>query len=179
MSTTTGTDTGTGKTSPGPAGRPTFIPTSSGRRTKALIAKLLVTLCFVDRARAAAVGALRGHHQGRRPAVIRHVVDPLPAGCPARAVRRRRLSRHLRHARPGVHRRDHRRAARVDGRHLPRRVRPGPSGPGDDLPRRRALRHPVDRRGPVRLQRLDHHTRLRAERIRRVVWRWSCSCSRW
>ena len=47
MSTTTGTETGTGKTLARPAGRPTFIPTSSGRRTKALIAKLLVTLCFL------------------------------------------------------------------------------------------------------------------------------------
>ena len=49
MSTTAGTDTdtGTGKTSTRTPGTPTFIPTSRARRTKAQVAKVLVTLCFV------------------------------------------------------------------------------------------------------------------------------------
>ena len=46
MSTTTGTDTGAGKTVARKSGGPTFIPTSGARRTKAQIARILVTLCF-------------------------------------------------------------------------------------------------------------------------------------
>ncbi len=47
MSTTAGTDTGTGKTTTQPIRTPTFIPTSRARRTKAQVAKVLVTLCFL------------------------------------------------------------------------------------------------------------------------------------
>ena len=46
MSTTTGTDTGTGKTLARQTGGPTFIPTSGARRAKAQVARILVTLCF-------------------------------------------------------------------------------------------------------------------------------------
>ena len=84
MSTTTGTDTGTGKTPPGrPAGRP-FIPTSSGRRTKALIAKLLVTVVLRDRASCRCCGcSSRSSSRASARGDPRQVVDPIPAGSPA------------------------------------------------------------------------------------------------
>ena len=57
-------------------------------------------------------GCSSSDHQGCRRGGVRDMVDQIAAGDPARAVRRRGLPRHLRHARPGVHRRDHRRAPR-------------------------------------------------------------------
>jgi phosphate transport system permease protein len=47
MSTTTGTDTGTGSTLTRGTSTPTFIPTSAARRIKAQMARVLVTLCFL------------------------------------------------------------------------------------------------------------------------------------
>ena len=111
MSTTTGTDTGTGKTCPAAGSRPSSRsagragPRTQSRRSWSRCAsrsRLVPLLWVLSNVIVKGVGAV----------VSADMVDQVAAGDPARAVRRRGLPRHLRHARPGVHRRDHRRPAR-------------------------------------------------------------------
>ena len=107
--------------------------------------------------------------KGLRAVTVRLVVDALPARRAARTVCRRGLSRHLRHPGQAF-------IAAIIAVPLGIMVAiylveygRGRLARTDDLSGRRARRHPFDRRCPVHLQRLDHHTGFPAERVRRVA----------
>ncbi|CKS81080.1 Uncharacterised protein [Mycobacterium tuberculosis] len=104
--------------------------------------------------------------------VCRHpigLVDPLAARRAARAIRRWGVSRPVRHAGAGRGGRRAGRAAGLDDRGLPSGIRDWSNVAGDYLHRRRACRRALYRGGVIRLQPVDRHPRISAERLCRGV----------